>query len=456
MRRRRAERLVLRANAAVDEGLLTEARQALAEARELAPSLPDLERLEHRLMVAEEPPAESAKAEMVAARDVEEIPIVPDAAAADAAVEDLPIADLPIQEVPAVLVEHSSGWRNTLAAAAAMLLLLGASGMFVLTLLESREGLTGRDLTAAAQLIDAPAAPFSAAAGAPPEAAPLPAVETIEPTGTAGYVDPPAPAVGSDTPAVRRPEAAPRPTSTTLPATAESPSAGAGASAETKRSAETKPSVDTKPATDVKTSADPKPVAEAPPPDRVERLETRESPDVPKVPVNTVPDARVAESGNPAPTPPPPAPSAASAAAPPAAAPATTPAAPPAAASAAPPTAPPAASPAIAQDALVRATLDRYAAAYSKLDADAAQRVWPGVNRDALARAFDGLAHQRVSLADCRINVTGDKASARCAGWTTWQPKVGAGERTDQRTWTFELAKAPEGWQIVNARVQNR
>src|SRR5262249_59636583 len=75
----------------------------------------------------------------------------------------------------------------------AMLLLLGASGMFVLTLLESREGLTGRDLTAAAQLIDAPAAPFSAAAGAPPEAAPLPAVETIEPTGTAGYVAPPPP-----------------------------------------------------------------------------------------------------------------------------------------------------------------------------------------------------------------------------------------------------------------------
>lgn len=112
--------------------------------------------------------------------------------------------------------------------------------------------------------------------------------------------------------------------------------------------------------------------------------------------------------------------------------------------------------PIVSQDALVRSALDRYASAYSTLDADAAQRAWPGVNRDALSRAFDGLASQRVSLGSCSIDVSGGAAHARCAGTTMWQPKVGGGMKIDRHTWTFDLAKAGSGWQIVNARVQNR
>jgi hypothetical protein len=109
------------------------------------------------------------------------------------------------------------------------------------------------------------------------------------------------------------------------------------------------------------------------------------------------------------------------------------------------------------QDALVRGTLDRYAEAYSRLDADAAQRVWPDVNVAALTRAFDGLESQRVSLGDCQIQVDGTVAHARCAGTATWTPKVGGGgERADARSWTFDLEKAGARWQIVSARVQNR
>jgi hypothetical protein len=104
----------------------------------------------------------------------------------------------------------------------------------------------------------------------------------------------------------------------------------------------------------------------------------------------------------------------------------------------------------------VRNVLGRYASAYSALDVDAATRVWPGVNRGALARAFDGLASQQVSLGDCRIDVTGAKAQARCAGRATWTPKIGSGTRTESRNWTFELARAGNDWQIVSARVQNR
>lgn len=110
-----------------------------------------------------------------------------------------------------------------------------------------------------------------------------------------------------------------------------------------------------------------------------------------------------------------------------------------------------------ADDALVRATLSHYAAAYSALDADAAQRVWPRVNRDALTRAFDGLASQHVALGDCRVRISNASARANCSGSTTWVPKIGSGSpRMDPRRWDFELTKTTGEWQIVSARVQNR
>jgi len=109
------------------------------------------------------------------------------------------------------------------------------------------------------------------------------------------------------------------------------------------------------------------------------------------------------------------------------------------------------------QDVLVRGALARYAKAYSDLDVDAAERVWPSVNRSALARAFGSLESQRVSLGDCRIQVDVATAHASCSGTATWRPKVGGRERTDERRWDFDLVeKAASGWQIVGARVQNR
>jgi len=75
---------------------------------------------------------------------------------------------------------------------------------------------------------------------------------------------------------------------------------------------------------------------------------------------------------------------------------------------------------------------------------------------DALARAFDGLETQAVRLGECRIDVTGNKASARCAGSATWSPKVGSGTHTESRDWTFDLVRVGANWQILNARAQNR
>lgn len=117
----------------------------------------------------------------------------------------------------------------------------------------------------------------------------------------------------------------------------------------------------------------------------------------------------------------------------------------------------PAPAPPPSQEPGVRAVLDRYASAFSSLDVEAAQRVWPGVNRGALARAFESLETQHVSLGDCRIDIGGQTATAQCAGTMSWSPKVGdGGTRTESRSWTFELTRGSQGWEIVSARVQNR
>jgi hypothetical protein len=108
-------------------------------------------------------------------------------------------------------------------------------------------------------------------------------------------------------------------------------------------------------------------------------------------------------------------------------------------------------------DADVRRALDRYAAAYGALDAAAAARVWPEVDRAALARAFDALESQHVALGTCAVDVSAASARANCDGTATWTPKVGARvPRTEPRRWTFELTRAGSDWQIVRARVQNR
>jgi hypothetical protein len=98
--------------------------------------------------------------------------------------------------------------------------------------------------------------------------------------------------------------------------------------------------------------------------------------------------------------------------------------------------------------------LARYEAAYSELNADAARDVWPGVDEKALSRAFGTLASQRLSLGRCDVNVSGPTARVQCSGTATWTPKIGGGQRTQPRSWTFELKKHSDAWRIESARVQ--
>jgi hypothetical protein len=119
-------------------------------------------------------------------------------------------------------------------------------------------------------------------------------------------------------------------------------------------------------------------------------------------------------------------------------------------------TRPPAAPPAPPEpvEPRIRAVLSSYEAGFDALDASAVHRVWPGVDRPALARAFDGLASQSVSLGRCAISVRGEAATAQCTGSATWEPKVGGGSRTEARRWEFALQSAGAEWEIVRAVVR--
>jgi len=133
---------------------------------------------------------------------------------------------------------------------------------------------------------------------------------------------------------------------------------------------------------------------------------------------------------------------------------------PPIAATAAPPAAPPldvAPAAAVVDDAAqVKAVLQKYQAAYERLDARLVHSVWPGVNQTMLARAFEGLESQTLTFKACDIQMRGVTASAVCTGSTRYVPKVGSREpRVEPLSWTFSLRKRPnDDWQIESARAE--
>lgn len=102
----------------------------------------------------------------------------------------------------------------------------------------------------------------------------------------------------------------------------------------------------------------------------------------------------------------------------------------------------------------VRAALSRYESAYNRLDVDAVRSIWPSLDQRALARAFDGLTAQRVALQNCNVDVDGPSARASCSGNASWIPKVGGGERSAARKWTFDLRESNGAWRIVQVQAR--
>jgi hypothetical protein len=99
----------------------------------------------------------------------------------------------------------------------------------------------------------------------------------------------------------------------------------------------------------------------------------------------------------------------------------------------------------------VESVLQRYATAFSTLDARAAKDVWPSVNESGLARAFSTVKEQQVDLGACDIWVTGPTAVASCEGRTRYTPKVGSkSARSEARGWTFYLEQDGQQWSIAS------
>ncbi len=110
-------------------------------------------------------------------------------------------------------------------------------------------------------------------------------------------------------------------------------------------------------------------------------------------------------------------------------------------------------------DAGVRRTIEAYRSAFDRLDAAAASAVVPSLDAKALARAFNGLASQRLDFERCDVAVDASASTARatCVGRAASVPKVGSSKpRVDPRRWSFALERRGDQWQITNAQVAQR
>ena len=371
MRRRRAERCLLRAEEALAAGDESRAAAALAEAQELSPSdTPDLETLRFRLQSAAAAAAATAADLAVEPADFAVIP-------ADLALRPADFAATPADFAVTPAAERGRPWIRTVAAAVVVIGLILAG----LALSIRIDRVPDVPASAAVQDLVIPPRASTEPPAVPPDAAP-PAAVVSRPDAVAQAAAPLVPS------GPRVPEAELRRAVYTPPP----PTVGTTGS-------ETLPAV---------LGASPSVAVAAPEPPPVV------PPEIPAVPLDS----------------------------------ASAPAAPVAVTEPPPPPAPPPVEPRI------RAVLSSYEAGFRALDASAVHRVWPGVDERSLARAFDGLASQSVSLGDCAITVRGDTAAAQCQGSTTWAPKVGGGSRTEARQWEFALRNAGASWVIVRADVR--
>jgi hypothetical protein len=117
----------------------------------------------------------------------------------------------------------------------------------------------------------------------------------------------------------------------------------------------------------------------------------------------------------------------------------------------------PSASEGVREDVHIRSALDAYANAYDRLDARAAQVVWPGVDARALAKAFSSLESQSIDLGTCDVIPRGVLAVANCRGTSSYVTKVGRRQRQDEpRRWAFTLRKSGDRWTILSATTERR
>lgn len=426
MRHRRAERCMQRAEDAIDAGRLDEAGEALAEVRTLEPLHPGLQGLSDRIAALQAPPPAMLPEASVTLSDTREnIPPVQELVNPDLADLDL-IDPLRPPELFLASAESRSTFGASIVAFVALALSAYAGWLAVtqwpsLTHWPSREpkSETRADIDLPSAVREDVPSPGASEAGRS-DAAVLPD-SSPEPVASLPEEQPGVDANAASAPDAARESVNRVPPAIAPPATPESTTGTVPAPAVPPPSLRINP----RPIGEDAPRASPQPSADdaarALPPPAVDDLPRPSTPPA-TAGVSTFPPSSVAAPVEPNR---------------------------PAAVESAQPS-----QPALDEHVAVRAILARYAAAFSDLDSAAARAVWPGVDQRALARAFEGLASQRVTLGACEVGVNGQTSHAICTGSATWTPKVGGGRQTRSRVWTFDLRRGDGRWQIV--RVDTR
>ena len=115
-----------------------------------------------------------------------------------------------------------------------------------------------------------------------------------------------------------------------------------------------------------------------------------------------------------------------------------------------------AASTAVARDeSEIRGVLDAYRDSYVKRDVASTVKLWPGVDKAALSRAFATLASQQIDFAQCSLDVSGQRATARCSGSLQYVQRVGNGSpQSRSLLWNFDLDRSTGRWLISRVTAQ--
>lgn len=95
-------------------------------------------------------------------------------------------------------------------------------------------------------------------------------------------------------------------------------------------------------------------------------------------------------------------------------------------------------------------TVRRYEAAYTRMDAQATQAVWPTADRQQLVATFTALREQRLTLSRCVPTVTDTHATVTCRGTLRYRPRIGDhSTRLESGRWRFDLERAGAGWVVT-------
>jgi hypothetical protein len=105
------------------------------------------------------------------------------------------------------------------------------------------------------------------------------------------------------------------------------------------------------------------------------------------------------------------------------------------------------------EETAIRALLERYRAAYERLDARAAAEAWPTVDPRGLARAFADMSSQTLTFERCQAEVAHARAVATCHGRASYMARVGSRTHFSRDgDWIFALSKIGDDWKIDSVR----